>query len=147
MGAFDTQDQWIKWLIQAVNVHFTRAAESIDLEARFEGQRNPIESEDERVEIKTFGPFFQEEGRDIRALLQARIDLFLEISEKNHNIYRYSEIAGVFMAAARKAIPVLEFGQCLQGIAVKNKYRGVVRASVPLEMGTIETDLSLVIEQ
>ncbi len=144
--SYNDQDKWIKWLKQGVNQHFAARAKDKNLSLRFEAQSKPTKIDEEEATIYYFGPFFQETtGREVRINIQVRIELKLSI-KRGHNIYRFDELAGWFVAAARESIHIDEFDQCLTSHRVKAIYNGQVAQPIPLEMGLIEADYTMTIE-
>lgn len=93
-----------------------------DIQTYIERQEKNTRIEEDRAEVKVFGPFFEQLNRDVVLNVQVRIDLTLTVQR---DLYRWQRIADRYVQQAKVPVKIeADDPFCLQLRDIKVLYRG-----------------------
>lgn len=121
-------------LLRAMNSHWQINS---DESLFFEGQIRTTNVLQRYIEVKYFGPFFEEDSDHNTTVL---VQVHLDCNVTGTDIYELNRLTGKMMAIARLPIFVPEFGDCLELLDIRVLPKGQTTPKTMQKTSVVEAD-------
>jgi len=129
-------------LLRAMNSHWqTNSDESLF----FEGQQRTTNVLQRYIEVKYFGPFYEDEP-DVMGTTTVIIQVHLDCNVTGNDIYELNRLTGKMTAIARLPIFVPEFEDCLELLGIRILPKGQVTLKTNQKASVVEADYRIQID-
>jgi hypothetical protein len=123
-------------LLRAMNSHWkTNSDENLF----FEGQQRTTNVLQRYIEVKYFGPFYEDEP-DSTGLTTVIVQVHLDCNVTGNDIYELNRLTGKMTAIARLQIFVPEFEDCLELLGIRVLPKGQVTLKTNQKASIVEAD-------
>ena len=126
-------------LLRALNSHWQVNSKE---HLYFEGQQRTTNVLQRYIEVKYFGPHFEDED-DSFSETTILIQVHLDCNTVGNDIYEINRLTGKMTAIARMPIFIPEFGYCLSLISIRVLPKGQVALKTNQKAAIVEIDYSL----
>lgn len=130
-------------LVKALNKHWVDNADEENF--YFEGQKRTTNVLQRYIEVKYFGPFFDDDDT-VNGVTTVSIQVHLDCFVAGSNIYDLNKLTGKMVAIARLPIAVEEFGDCLERQGIRVLPKGQVGPKEEFKCSLVEVDYSIDLE-